>query len=217
MTMPPTLEPEAGIAVSKANREAAKYRLRLREAEAERDLAKWQIKTSARAFLEMVAAERLQDPADLWRFGLSADDVLDEYGVIDPRQIVDAIESLLSARPYLARSGGERISKDDAPVALYRHWDRYGTLLYVGIASSPTRRVAEHAAKSRWVPFAHHMRADWLPSRAAALEAERQAIQEERPVFNIRHADADQPERERIYVEKHALAARPPAVIRIGA
>lgn len=70
--------------------------------------------------------------------------------------------------------------------ALYRHYDVAGELLYVGIAKDPDLRHRSHQSLSPWLEFAHHenRHVRWYASREEALEAERQAIQDEQPLFN---------------------------------
>lgn len=69
--------------------------------------------------------------------------------------------------------------------ALYRHWDQYGFLLYVGISDDPMRRTGEHASRSDWATYADRASAVWFDSRSEAEAAERAAIARERPIFNV--------------------------------
>lgn len=70
--------------------------------------------------------------------------------------------------------------------ALYRFYNGAGDLLYVGITNDPPRRFAKHRGEKSWwtevasITIQHH------PSRDALLDAERSAIQAERPLYNIR-------------------------------
>lgn len=69
---------------------------------------------------------------------------------------------------------------------LYRHYDASNVLLYVGIAKSPKARLACHRSTgSRWVPYAVREEQQWLDTRDEALHAERVAIANERPIFNM--------------------------------
>lgn len=70
------------------------------------------------------------------------------------------------------------------PIALYRHVDARGELLYVGITSDPTRRWTEHLETSLWSRFAAATYVQWFHVRRAALAAERSAIKHEYPIFN---------------------------------
>lgn len=71
------------------------------------------------------------------------------------------------------------------PVALYRHFDEDGVVLYVGITDNPEARAKQHQA-SAWMTWAMSSRIEWFPDRRAALDAERLAIKAERPLFNER-------------------------------
>jgi hypothetical protein len=71
---------------------------------------------------------------------------------------------------------------------LYRAFDIQGDLLYVGISKSALRRASEHLRNSPWAVDAAVIRISPFPSRAAAAEAERIAIQTEGPRANIVHA-----------------------------
>ena len=72
--------------------------------------------------------------------------------------------------------------------ALYRHRDRNGTLLYVGISLSVAQRLAQHASTAHWFAEVTQVDIEWLPTRDAALAAERRAIQTEHPRCNVVHS-----------------------------
>ncbi len=67
---------------------------------------------------------------------------------------------------------------------LYRHFDAQGRLLYVGISLSAVKRLSQHGKESRWANQIANVTIETLPSREDALEAERQAIIAERPLYN---------------------------------
>lgn len=67
---------------------------------------------------------------------------------------------------------------------LYRHFDGYGRLLYVGISSNAIARLAGHKASSVWFPQIRRVEIEPYPDRAAALAAERTAIDMEKPIYN---------------------------------
>lgn len=71
--------------------------------------------------------------------------------------------------------------------ALYRHFDKAGALLYVGISLSWPLRTKAHAQKSRWFDLVDKVEIERFPTREDALAAERDAIQRERPKFNVVH------------------------------
>jgi len=72
-------------------------------------------------------------------------------------------------------------------VALYRHYDKNDALLYVGISLSSIARMVQHKQKADWTGDAVKMTTEWLDSREEALEAEKIAIKEESPLYNIVH------------------------------
>lgn len=74
------------------------------------------------------------------------------------------------------------------PTALYRHYDANGTLLYVGISTSVMMRLAQHRWGSHWFTRVVRVTIEWLPTREAALNAEREAIRKECPECNTVHA-----------------------------
>lgn len=91
------------------------------------------------------------------------------------------------------------------PVAIYRHVDSSGELLYVGITSDPVRRWAQHRETSVWVRFVADTTVNWLKDRTTALRAEKQAIAIERPLFNVARPGGYEWERRKPIVE-HQLA-----------
>lgn len=80
--------------------------------------------------------------------------------------------------------------KGDGRTALYRFFDSAGTLLYVGQTRDPGRRLAQHGGEKSWWERVANVTIEWCDDRAAALEAEKTAIREERPLFNIQHAQS---------------------------
>jgi predicted GIY-YIG superfamily endonuclease len=72
------------------------------------------------------------------------------------------------------------------PHNVYRIWRRR-KLLYVGVSNSWPRRLSEHQAAKAWFKDATRVTLKSYPDRAAALDAERHAIETKRPLFNIQH------------------------------
>lgn len=68
---------------------------------------------------------------------------------------------------------------------LYRHFDSDGRLLYVGISLSAVSRLRQHATSSHWFKEIARVEIEKLPSREAALNAERHAIHNEKPIHNL--------------------------------
>ena len=78
-----------------------------------------------------------------------------------------------------------RASCVPVPTALYRHFDKDGDLLYVGISLSPLARTKKHKEVAGWYREVATITIEWLPSKMEALEAETQAIRREKPKHNI--------------------------------
>ncbi len=70
--------------------------------------------------------------------------------------------------------------------ALYRLYNSFGALLYVGISDHPRRRFGQHFDEKPWWPEVDRWTVEWFPSRAAAEADELRAIREEVPAFNLR-------------------------------
>lgn len=76
--------------------------------------------------------------------------------------------------------------------ALYRHFDDNDVLLYVGITDSLGDRTnSGHARTSDWVQFAVRAEAEWHDSREQASAEERDAVENEHPIFNRQYAVGD--------------------------
>lgn len=85
-------EPPAGTENDAPSREAAKYRRRLRETEAERDALAAQIDAMRRAEVERLAA--LPNPALLWDAGTDLAELMDDEGQVDPDKVDAAARRL---------------------------------------------------------------------------------------------------------------------------
>lgn len=70
---------------------------------------------------------------------------------------------------------------------LYRFRDSDGVLLYVGITKNPPARFAQHERDKFWWSQIADISLQHFPSRLALLEAERIAIENERPLYNVQH------------------------------
>lgn len=73
------------------------------------------------------------------------------------------------------------------PTELYRYFDDAGVLLYVGISFSTLQRALQHRRDKSWWRYAKTIDIEHYDTRDAALEAERLAIVNERPLCNIVH------------------------------
>lgn len=67
---------------------------------------------------------------------------------------------------------------------LYRHFDKDGVLLYVGISFRAIVRQAAHSNAAPWWDNVTTITVERLPSREAALAAEKRAVKEEKPLYN---------------------------------
>ncbi|TAL00365.1 MAG: GIY-YIG nuclease family protein [Rhodospirillaceae bacterium] len=70
---------------------------------------------------------------------------------------------------------------------LYRHFDKDGALLYVGIAINPMMRyINDHRRFAHWFKDITRIEIEHFPTRKDAFAAERQAIAAEKPLHNVR-------------------------------
>jgi hypothetical protein len=68
---------------------------------------------------------------------------------------------------------------------LYRHFSKDGELLYVGISLYALNRLGQHAKHSSWFERISKVTIEHFENRAWALEAEKSAIINEKPYYNI--------------------------------
>lgn len=92
----------AGGADRGANKEAAKYRRQLREAEAARDQLGERLAALQRGQAETLAREHLADGADLWRDGLDLAALLDHNGQVDAAKVAEAAQATVAAHRHWA-------------------------------------------------------------------------------------------------------------------
>lgn len=70
---------------------------------------------------------------------------------------------------------------------IYRVFDEFGQLLYIGCTKDPSRRWAQHKAEagpSTWVQYAHDFKMVGPYTKADAFSREAAAIEAEKPAFN---------------------------------
>lgn len=79
-----------------SNREAAGYRRRLRDTEAERDGLKGQLAAARRALVDGVAEQQHIRPAALWAAGTQLEELFDEAGNLDPAAVTAACDHAAS-------------------------------------------------------------------------------------------------------------------------
>jgi hypothetical protein len=96
-------DPQTGPSdeVGKLRREAASYRTRLREQEAETKRLADRLDDVQRRGIEqqITGPGRLHDGADLWR-EVSLDDLRDEQGAVDEAKVKAALDQVLTAHPH---------------------------------------------------------------------------------------------------------------------
>jgi len=76
-----------------------------------------------------------------------------------------------------------------SPHALYRFFDRTDVLLYIGITVNLPARLMQHRGEKPWWLSIARVDVEYFPTRQAALDAEREAIKSECPLFNDTHND----------------------------
>jgi len=69
---------------------------------------------------------------------------------------------------------------------LYRHFDKDGNLLYVGISINAFQRLSQHKNSSSWFDEITRVEIERYPSRSAVEAAEKKAIIDEKPIHNKR-------------------------------
>ncbi len=69
---------------------------------------------------------------------------------------------------------------------LYRHFDKDGTLLYVGVSINALNRLAQHKEASHWFIEITSVKIEQFQSREEVLRAEREAITNENPLHNLK-------------------------------
>jgi len=87
------------------------------------------------------------------------------------------------AQPEL---GGEVME----PTQLYRHYNKEGRLLYVGISLNTVTRLSQHKGAT-WFHEIHRIDITHYPARGKAEQEEKKAIHAERPLWNKIHAKKD--------------------------
>jgi hypothetical protein len=75
--------------------------------------------------------------------------------------------------------------KRNTKTCLYRHFDRYGCLLYVGISQHLLLRQRRHDREAHWSDKITRIEVERFSSRKKALAAEAEAICNEQPLHNI--------------------------------
>ncbi len=76
---------------------------------------------------------------------------------------------------------------ETTPTCVYRYYDRFDVLLYVGVTSRGTARNFEHHQHAEFWPYVARQEVEHLEDRGQALAFERSQIREHRPPFNKQH------------------------------
>ena len=113
----------------------------------------------------------------------------------DMKVIKQANEGLRQVGAYETTEQEEReialiVELDAIDTALYRHFDKDGGLLYVGISLSHLSRLIQHRERAHWYRQIETVKIQWFASRSEAIAAERHAIKTEKPIHNVTHNDA---------------------------
>ncbi|MFD7557973.1 hypothetical protein ACFV9E_25955 [Streptomyces sp. NPDC059835] len=115
---------DEGTETTNGNREAAKYRTKLREAEAKLEATEKRVHSLLRAQVESLAAKDLSVASDLFDIGgVSIDDLTDPEGNVMSDAVDAAVKALLAKRPGLRNGpspwgdvgGNRRGSIPDSP------------------------------------------------------------------------------------------------------
>lgn len=103
------------------------------------------------------------------------------------------------------------------PTSLYRFFDVYGQLLYVGITERGAMRWSEHRKSKPWWTQVALIQVQHFTTRGSAASAELQAIRDEGPMYNIAGAypDAPQPARLTASVGEPSQLLEPGEVVAI--
>lgn len=75
--------------------------------------------------------------------------------------------------------------------SLYRHFNKNGDLLYVGVSLSALNRLGQHKEHSHWFESISRVTIEHYKTREEALTAEKNAIKNENPKHNIRNNKED--------------------------
>lgn len=90
----------ANPAAHAAAREAAKHRVKLREAEERSAALEQRVTAMQRAEVERIAGTKLTAAEDFWTLAPDLPELLDEAGELDHDRITDAIADVIKQRPH---------------------------------------------------------------------------------------------------------------------
>lgn len=81
-----------------------------------------------------------------------------------------------------------RVISKDRRTVLYRFYGARDELLYVGVTDNPGERWTDHMREKPWWAKVRRQTGEWFGSREAAEDAERKAIENELPRYNVVHS-----------------------------
>ena len=125
-----TAEPEAAAEDAEPqSRREARYRVQLRDTEAERDALAARVETMQRAEIERLAADVIAKPAAVWASGIAVAELLDDAGLVDPDKVKAAAHT---ARETFGLELGGTERKKKSPIV-----PKEGTSYYRGERHDP--------------------------------------------------------------------------------
>ncbi len=103
------------------------------------------------------------------------------------------------------------------PAQMYRHYDKEGNLLYVGISSNHLQRLTTHKQISGWFKLIARIEIQHFKTREEARWAEHIAIKTEFPIFNKQQNDGTPPKSaiEKLKQADRTLARRERAMAKL--
>lgn len=137
--------------------------------------------------------------SDRPRDGVSADELRDWLGVDSDAKVSAWLEEnrvphfvAAENRPVttwaairLAHPEAFDSPRAEPPCALYRHYDKAGVLLYVGVSLNPVARLQQHRRAAHWFYQIARIEVEYFGDRDTAIDAESTAITTENPLHNI--------------------------------
>ncbi|MEP9391677.1 hypothetical protein ABLE94_05355 [Gordonia sp. VNK1] len=86
-------QPDQAETPEPPSKREARYRLQLREAQAERDTLAERLEALQRSEVERLAADLIEKPAALWTAGVKLDTLVGDDGTIDADKVTEAVKS----------------------------------------------------------------------------------------------------------------------------
>lgn len=82
------------------------------------------------------------------------------------------------------------LPQQETATSVYRYYDQYGILIYVGITKRGVTRNLEHNLQKPWWSLVASQEVDHFPSRELAHAREVELIEVHQPPFNVQHNKA---------------------------